>query len=65
MPVGPLGDLAPELRPIFAASSSAKRKWMPDQMRASTMSSTTCEKLVNVRVTLVGVVPLKVAWSRP
>ena len=52
-------------RPIFAASSSAKRKWMPDHTRASTMSAHTSEKLVNVRVTLPGVVPLNVASSRP
>jgi hypothetical protein len=52
------------LRPILAASSSANRKWMPDQMRASTMSSTSCEKLVNWRVTPPGVVPLNLARSR-
>jgi hypothetical protein len=53
------------LRPIFAASVSANRKWMPDQMRASTMSSRSCEKLVNCRVRPLGVVPLNVASSRP
>lgn len=53
------------LRPIFAPSVSANRKWTPDQMRASTMSSRTCEKLVNSRVTPPGVVPLNVAPSRP
>jgi hypothetical protein len=52
-------------RPIFAPSVSANRKWMPDQMRASTMSSRICEKLVNCRVTPPGVVPLNVARSRP
>jgi hypothetical protein len=52
------------LRPILAPSVSANRKWMPDQMRASTMSSRSCEKLVNCRVTPPGVVPLNVARSR-
>jgi hypothetical protein len=53
------------LRPIFAPSVSANRKWTPDQMRASTMSSRSCEKLVNCRVTPPGVVPLNFARSRP
>jgi hypothetical protein len=51
-------------RPIFAASSSANRKWMPDHTRASTMSAHTSEKLVNVRVTPPGVVPLNVACAK-
>jgi hypothetical protein len=33
-------------RPIFAACSSADRKWTPDCPRAWTMSAQTCEKLV-------------------
>jgi hypothetical protein len=53
------------LRPIFAPCVSANRKWTPDHTRASTMSSRTCEKLVNCRVTPPGVVPVNVARSRP
>ena len=36
--------------PIFAPCSSALRKWIPDQTRASTTSSIACEKRVKLRV---------------
>jgi hypothetical protein len=38
---------------------------VPDQTRASTTSSTTCEKRMNWRVTPPEVVPLKAARSLP
>src|SRR5438128_1998094 len=50
---------------ITRIGSSAARKWMPDQTRASTISSIACEKRVQLRVSPALLVSLQATLSVP